>query len=136
MRQLAIVAATIAGLIVCPGACWMHALGDGVETAADRATGGGCGCCCDGPARSTPEKPQSERPSGDSGASCICKGGTVASKSDAPKVFDDASPCWVATVDAELPAVAADRATDLFDPLAHASPTGRALRVLLQSLLA
>ena len=141
MRRIAIVALTIAGLIVCPGVCWMHALGDCAETeetAASWAAAGCCCCCCDGPSRPAPETPQPERSSGDPGASCICKGGTVASKSDAPpQEIGGGLLDWLPAADGRLQAPPApDHAADVFYPLANAPPTGRALRILLQSFLA
>ena len=141
MRHLATVAVTIAGLVVCPSVCWMHAMGDcapAAEKVADRAGAGCCGCCCDGPAQPAPETPQPERPAGDQGASCICKGGTVASKSDAPP--QETGGCLHASLPVtdtalQVPAPA-EHAVDVFYPVANAPPTGRALRILLQSFLA
>lgn len=141
MRQLAVVVLTIAGLVVCPGVCWVHALGgcaeaSQAETVADSAGPGRCGCCCDGPRRPAPQTPPSN-PCRDPGASCICQGATVASKSDAPLQHSaGALSCWLSGAEATLQAPAVvDRGAEIFHPLAHAPPTGRALRILLQSFL-
>lgn len=142
MGQIAVVALTVAGLVVCPGVCWVHALGGcGAAplglTAAESAAP--CGCaCCEGPRQPAPETPAPGKPRQAPAGNCICKGATVASKSDAP-VQPAAGDLlfWLSGPEEPLRAPAvADRGPELFHPLAHAPPTGRALRVLLQSFLA
>ena len=147
MRQIAVVVLTIAGLVACPGVCWVHAFGDCAsggwlqaarsQSVADAAGRGCCGCCAGGPARSPSETPQPARPSDKPGGSCICKGATVASKSDAPLQHSAGALLgWLLGAEATLQAPAvADRGAEIFHPLAHAPPTGRALRILLQSFL-
>jgi hypothetical protein len=148
MQRLTVVAVTIAGLVVCPAVCWMHALGGcaqarrvaGGDAAASpgAAPDGRCDCCCSGQRRPAPAAPLPGNPCRAPGGDCICKGGTLVTKLDAGQHFAPvAVTLWLpAAIDPAAATTPLERWTDAPHPTANGPPSGRAVRILLQSFLA
>lgn len=148
MVRLLIVHLTVAGLVLCPAVCWVHALDQCAagECSQSKQTSGvpastsyaGCDCCRDeAPQDPAGTPPRPGAPCEAPGSSCICKGGTIVLKSDVPPPQTADGPvCWLpATSLAPLVPTAPQRSDRFSHPLATAPPIGRAMRILFQSLL-